>query len=89
MGCNFRTSYPPNFRTSYPEGSETKPVFCEESRMPWKTETMNDVRKEFALKALAAGAYLSALCREYGVTRKPIRQRISVGGAPARHRFSK
>jgi transposase InsO family protein len=38
--------------------------------MPWKTETMNDVRKEFALKALAVGANLSALCREYGVTRK-------------------
>lgn len=42
--------------------------------MPWKTETMNDVRKEFALKALAAGANLSALCREYGVTRKTGRQ---------------
>ena len=35
---------------------------------------MNDVRKEFALKALAAGANLSALCREYGVTRKTGRQ---------------
>ena len=42
--------------------------------MPWKIETMNDVRKEFALKALAAGANLSALCREYGVTRKTGRQ---------------
>lgn len=42
--------------------------------MPWKTETMNDVRKEFALKALMAGANLSALCREYGVTRKTGRQ---------------
>lgn len=42
--------------------------------MPWKTETMNDVRKEFALKALAGGANLSALCREYGVTRKTGRQ---------------
>jgi putative transposase len=31
---------------------------------------MNDVRKEFALKALAADANLSALCLEYGVTRK-------------------
>lgn len=31
---------------------------------------MNDVRKEFALKALATGANLSALCLEYGVTRK-------------------
>jgi putative transposase len=42
--------------------------------MPWKIDTMNDVRKEFALKALAAGANLSALCREYGVTRKTGRQ---------------
>lgn len=42
--------------------------------MPWKSETMNDVRKEFALKALASGANLSALCREYGVTRKTGRQ---------------
>ena len=50
------------------------PVFCEEGRMPWKSETMNDVRKEFALKALASGANLSALCREYGVTRKTGRQ---------------
>jgi transposase InsO family protein len=38
--------------------------------MPWQNETMNDIRKEFVLKALAAGANLSALCREYGVTRK-------------------
>lgn len=38
--------------------------------MPWQNETMNDVRKEFVLKALAPGANLSALCREYGVTRK-------------------
>jgi putative transposase len=42
--------------------------------MPWKSETMNDVRKEFALKALAGGANLSALCREYGITRKTGRQ---------------
>jgi len=35
---------------------------------------MNDVRKEFALKALANGANLSALCLEYGVTRKTGRQ---------------
>lgn len=35
---------------------------------------MNDVRKEFALKALSAGANLSALCREYGVTRKTGRE---------------
>jgi putative transposase len=42
--------------------------------MPWKNHTMKDVRKEFALKALAAGANLTALCREYGVTRKTGRQ---------------
>jgi putative transposase len=56
------------------QSSETKAAFCEESGMPWKSETMNDVRKEFALKSLAAGANLSALCREYGVTRKTGRQ---------------
>lgn len=38
--------------------------------MPWQNETMNEVRKEFILKALAPGANLSALRREYGVTRK-------------------
>jgi transposase InsO family protein len=42
--------------------------------MPWKTTNMKDVRKEFALKALAAGANLSALCLEYGVTRKTGRE---------------
>jgi putative transposase len=42
--------------------------------MPWKTNTMKDVRKEFAVKALAAGANLTALCLEYGVTRKTGRQ---------------
>lgn len=31
---------------------------------------MKDVRKEFALKALNQGANLTALCREYGITRK-------------------
>lgn len=35
---------------------------------------MKDVRKEFALKALAAGANLTALCLEYGVTRKTGRE---------------
>jgi putative transposase len=38
--------------------------------MPWKNENMNDVRKEFVRKALSEGANLSALCREYHVTRK-------------------
>ena len=28
-------------------------LFGEKSRMPWKTTNMKDVRKEFALKALA------------------------------------
>ena len=31
---------------------------------------MNDVRREFVMKALSPGANLSALCREYHVTRK-------------------
>ena len=35
---------------------------------------MKDVRREFALKALSPGANLSALCREYTVTRKTGRQ---------------
>jgi putative transposase len=42
--------------------------------MPWKTTTMKDVPKEFALKALAAGANLTALCLEYGLTRKTGRE---------------
>ncbi len=35
---------------------------------------MQEVRKEFALKALEAGANLSALCLQYGVTRKTGRE---------------
>ena len=35
---------------------------------------MKDVRKEFALKALANGANLTRLCLEYGVTRKTGRE---------------
>jgi putative transposase len=42
--------------------------------MPWKNENMNDVRKEFVQKALSEGANLSALCREYHVTRKTGRE---------------
>ena len=38
--------------------------------MPWKTITMTDTRRAFVSKALAKGANLSALCREFGVTRK-------------------
>ncbi len=58
--------------------------------MPWKITTMKDVRKEFALKALATGANLTALCLEYGVTRKtgrewrerdPVGRDQPVGGA--------
>ncbi len=55
-------------------GSEKGGVLCEENGMPWKNTTMNTLRKEFALKALAASAHLTALCREYGVTRKTGRQ---------------
>jgi len=54
--------------------SEGDRFFDEKSRMPWKTTTMNDVRKEFALKALVKGANLTALCLEYGVTRKTGRE---------------
>lgn len=35
---------------------------------------MTDQRREFVIKALAAGANLSALCAEYGITRKTGRQ---------------
>src|SRR4051812_16878069 len=42
--------------------------------MPWKNTSMKDARKEFALKALENGANLTALCLEYGVTRKTGRE---------------
>lgn len=38
--------------------------------MPWKIKTMNEVRRAFVQRALAKGANLSALCREFGVTRR-------------------
>ena len=38
--------------------------------MPWQITSMNDVRREFVLKALQAGHDFSQLCREYGVSRK-------------------
>lgn len=38
--------------------------------MPWQTTEMNDMRREFVTKALAAGTSFAALCREYGVSRK-------------------
>src|SRR4051812_14481597 len=38
--------------------------------MPWQTTSMNDVRREFVMKALQAGHEFSQLCREYGISRK-------------------
>lgn len=38
--------------------------------MPWKTITMTEARRSFVRRALAKGANLSALCREFGITRK-------------------
>jgi len=38
--------------------------------MPWKDLNLMSVREEFVVKALEPGANLSALCREYGVSRK-------------------
>lgn len=49
--------------------------------MPWKTITMTETKRAFVQKALAAGANLSALCREFNVTRKTGR---SGGIVPAR-----
>jgi transposase InsO family protein len=38
--------------------------------MPWQTTSMNDVRREFVLKALQQGRDFARLCREYGISRK-------------------
>ena len=38
--------------------------------MPWRTTKMNDVRREFVVKALQRVRPLAALCREYGISRK-------------------
>jgi len=38
--------------------------------MPWKEHRALDLREEFVLKAKAPGANISALCREYGISRK-------------------
>jgi putative transposase len=38
--------------------------------MPWQITSMNDVRREFVLKALQTGRDFSQLCREFGVSRK-------------------
>jgi putative transposase len=38
--------------------------------MPWKEKSMINERTEFALKALQPGVNFSALCAEYGISRK-------------------
>jgi transposase-like protein len=38
--------------------------------MPWRTTTMIEQRRKFVQRAFAAGANLSAWCREFGITRK-------------------
>ncbi|MDB6109868.1 MAG: Integrase catalytic region [Pedosphaera sp.] len=51
--------------------------------MPWKVLMKQNIRREFAVKALAPGANLTALCLEYDVTRKTgreWRERARLGG---------
>lgn len=38
--------------------------------MPWQNTTMNDMRREFVLQALAEGRDFARLCRAYGISRK-------------------
>ncbi len=38
--------------------------------MPWKEETVENQRRQFAVRAGEEGCNFSALCREYGITRK-------------------
>jgi len=38
--------------------------------MPWKEETVEQLRRAFVIHASEAGCNFSALCREYGITRK-------------------
>jgi len=38
--------------------------------MPWPIHDVNTIRREFVTKALMQGASFSALCREYGISRK-------------------
>lgn len=38
--------------------------------MPWRTQDMDTLRREFATRALLKSASLAALCREYGISRK-------------------
>lgn len=54
--------------------------------MPWKAITMKETKRAFVQKALAEGANLSALCREFDVTRKTGRKwrdRAHQGGLEA------
>lgn len=38
--------------------------------MPWPTQNVNTIRREFVTKALMQGASFAALCREHGISRK-------------------
>jgi len=38
--------------------------------MPWQTTSMNDVRREFVMKALQARQDFADLCAQYGISRK-------------------
>lgn len=38
--------------------------------MPWPIQNVNTIRREFVTKALMKGASFTALCREYGISRK-------------------
>jgi len=38
--------------------------------MPWKDSSIVDLRREFVLRALEPGANISALCRDYRISRK-------------------
>src|SRR5712692_7882413 len=54
--------------------------------MPWKEHRIVTLREEFVLRAKARGANKSALCREYGVSRKTGHKRIQrfeTGGVEA------
>lgn len=49
----------------------THPSFVAmEAAMPWKEMCTMGIREEFVVRALAPDANVSALCREYGVSRK-------------------
>ena len=38
--------------------------------MPWKEETVENLRRTFVLQAIEEGCNMSQLCRQYGITRK-------------------